>query len=232
MHQNHSPVKTPNRLLSRPAIAALCLSISMCVLTGCNYFILLGYLLGGPPSIEPPFDADTRKSMTDYETSVAVVCYAPNDLKWDFDKIDSEVAKYVSFRLGEHKIKFANPDVVRAWLDKNPDWDHPEEIGEALGVTYVIYIDLHKFSMYEQGSATLFRGRAEALVSVYEMDEEGAGEKIWTKELTSEYPTRAPRSTSDETYNTFKKKYLARLSDQVGRFFYEHFALDDIHEAT
>lgn len=232
MNLNDMPTQAPKRLLSRRVMTGFGLAVAACVLSGCNYFILLGYLLGGPPSIEPPFDADTKKSMTDYETSVAVVCYAPNDLKWDFDKVDSEIAKYVSFRLGEHKIKFVNPDVTQSWLDKNPDWDHPEEIGEALGVTYVIYIDLHEFSLYEEGSATLYRGRAEALISVFEMDEEGAGEKIWTKELTSEFPTRAPRSTSDVTYNTFKKQYLSRLSDQIGRYFYEHFALDDIHEAT
>lgn len=217
---------------SRIRIFLTLLICGLLTLPGCNYVVFLGYLIGGPPSIEPRFDADTGKSMTDYEVTVAVVCYTPTELKWDFDKIDYEVGKYVSFRLGEHKVKFVNPDIVRAWLDKNPDWDHPEEIGAALGVTYVVYIDMHAFSLYEKDSANLYRGRCEALVSVYEMLEDGSGDKVWGKEVTSVYPLRAPRSTSEVTYTTFKKQYLSRLSEEIGRLFYEHYAGDDILDAT
>ena len=43
-------------------------------LTGClKPLIFWGYLLGGPPSIEPDFDLMTKKSMTDKEATVAVV---------------------------------------------------------------------------------------------------------------------------------------------------------------
>ncbi|MCA8989918.1 MAG: hypothetical protein KDA78_19895, partial [Planctomycetaceae bacterium] len=88
---------------------ALILAFSI-PLTGCNYAILLGYLIGGPPSIEPDFDIQTNKSMSDKEVSVCVVAFAPTELKWDFDKIDHELARYVAFRLVEHDIKVVNPD--------------------------------------------------------------------------------------------------------------------------
>lgn len=219
--------RSPRRLL--PACG---LAVCVALMSGCNYFILLSYLISGPPTVEPQFDADTGKSMTDYEVTVAVVCYAPNELKWDFDSIDQEVAKYVSYRLGENKVQFVNPDVVNAWLDKNPDWEHPEEIGAALDVTYVIYIDLQKFTLYEEGSHTLYRGRSEALVSVYEMDDNDEGEKIWSKEYRSEFPTQVGRPTSDVVYDTFKKQYLSRLSEEIGQMFYEHFQGEDIPYAT
>ena len=71
--------------LGLPALALAAVSLS-----GCNYFIALGYLIGGPPSVEPDFDAQTAKSFTDKGVTVAVVCYAPTELKWDFDEIDYE----------------------------------------------------------------------------------------------------------------------------------------------
>ena len=83
----------------RPSIRIWLRLICLCsplVLTGCNYFILIGYLIGGPPSIEPDFDVETNKSMTDLDVTVAVVCYAPPKLKWDFSKVDKELAKYNS----------------------------------------------------------------------------------------------------------------------------------------
>jgi hypothetical protein len=202
------------------------------VLSGCNYLILAGYLIGGPPSIEPDFDKMTNKSMTDLDVTVAVVCYAPTELKWDFDQIDNELAKYISFQLRDHKIQVISPDYVRAWLDENPDWDKPEEIGAHFNTTYVIYIDLHEYSLYEENSANLYRGRAEGLISVYEMDDDGNGERIYSKEIISKYPRLAPRSTSEVTHTNFKRQYLSRLSDEIGRLFYEYYAGDNIPYAS
>ncbi len=216
----------------RAWLRLLCLLPATLVLPGCNYLILAGYLLGGPPSIEPDFDKMTKKSMTDLDVTVAVVCYAPTELKWDFDQIDDEIAKYVSFSLGKHKIKVTSPDYVRAWLDANPNWDKQEEIGEHFGVTYVIYIDLHEYSLYEENSANLYRGRAEALVSVYEMDEDGHGERIYSKEIISKFPLLVPRSTSEVSYSTFKRQYLSNLSETIGHLFYEYYAGDKIPDAT
>ena len=48
--------------------------------SGCNYVVLLGYLIGGPPSISPDFDEMTGTSLTDKDVIVAVVCYAPKEV--------------------------------------------------------------------------------------------------------------------------------------------------------
>ncbi|HEX6985781.1 MAG TPA: hypothetical protein VF170_10400, partial [Planctomycetaceae bacterium] len=81
------------RLTRLAALAALAL------VCGCNYVVGLGYLLGGPPSIEPEFDRATNKSLGDKDVTVAVACYAPTELKWDNAEIDREVAEFVSHRL-------------------------------------------------------------------------------------------------------------------------------------
>lgn len=236
--QTHSGRTVPNARLNRTGSTACRRTILLravtavflcCVLSGCNYLMVFGYLIGGPPSVEPLFDKETKECMTDRGVKVAVVCFAPNDIKYNFDNIDNELAQYVSFQLHTHKISVISPDLVKAWLEENKDWDKPEEIGAYFKTSYVIYIDLNEFTLYEEGSAELYRGRAEAIVSVWKMDDDQEhAEKIFSAEKVSKYPLHQATSSTDKSYNTFKGEYLTRLSDEIGRFFYEYLISDEI----
>ena len=179
-------------------MAWMLLSASLASASGCNYFILLGYLIGGPPSIQPDFDKLTKESLTDKGVKVAVVCFAPDEIRLNFIDADKDVAKYVAHRLIQHSIKVIHPDRVQDWLDRHDDWDKPDEIGEATGATHVVFIDVHKYNLFEENSHDLFRGRAEVLVSVFKMQKGDQAEKIYTKELTSLYPLSAPRHVGDQ----------------------------------
>lgn len=230
------PLKTPQvwlRVNVTSLIACgLAVVVGVCA-SGCNYLLPIAYVIGGPPSIEPDFDAMTGKSMTDKDVDVTVVAFAPTNTKWDFPKIDHELSRYVAYQLASHNIKVTKPDQVQAWLDEHDDdWEKPEELGRHFGTKYVIYIDLSRFSLYEENSHTLYRGRSESYLSVYEMDETGYGEKIYSKEVISKFPIRSPRSTSDQDLISFKREYLARLSQEIGWLFFEHYNGDDIQYAT
>lgn len=200
--------------------------------SGCNYVILLGYLIGGPPQLEPLFEKETKKSMTDKDVRVAVVCFAPDELKYQYDNIDYIMSRYLSHQLDKNKIEVVRPDEVRLWLEQNPDWDTPVEVGAAFDVQYVIYVDISEFSLYERDSANLFRGRCEAIVSVYEMKADGTGRPIFSRDLTSAYPIQMPRSASEVSYETFRMEYFFRLADEIGRLFYPYLNGDDIGYAT
>lgn len=202
------------------------------LLPGCSQFVLLGLLLGGPPTVEPDFDAETGLSLKGKDITVAVVCYAPTELKWNFPKIDAEVSSAVAWRLADNGINVILPDYIRAWVDEHPDWERADEIGRAFEVDYVIELELASFTLYEENSTTLFRGRTEAYVNVYEMDESGEGERIFSKEIDFAFPTRVPRSTYDQTPISFKREYLSRLSEKIGFLFYERFSGDMIPWAS
>jgi len=204
------------------------LAVVLLAASGCNYFILLGYLIGGPPSIQPDFDKLTKESLTDKGVKVAVVCFAPDEIRLNFIDVDKDIAKYVAHRLFEHKITLIHPDRVQDWLDKHDDWDKPEEIAEATGATHVIFVDVHKYNLFEEASHELLRGRAEVLVSVFKMQKGESAEKIYTKEITSLYPLTVGRPTSEISYDRFRRQYLGRLSEEVGRLFYEYFNGDDM----
>jgi hypothetical protein len=203
-------------------------AIAATSLSGCNYFMLLGYLIGGPPMVQPDYEKMTKKSLTDKGVKVAVVCFAPDEIRLNFTDVDKDIAKYVANRLFEHKVVVVHPDQVRDWLDKHDDWDKPEEIGHATGATNVIFIDVHKYNLFEENSHELFRGRAEVLIIVFEMQKDGTAEKIYTKERTSQYPLSVPRPQSEISYDRFRRAYLSRLSEEIGRLFYEYANGDDI----
>jgi len=212
-------------------LAALPLAVLLVGLfstSGCNYFLLLGYLIGGPPSIQPDFDKLTKESLTDKGVKVAVVCFAPDEIRLNFIDADKDIAKFVAHRLFQNHIAVIHPDRVQDWLDKNDDWDKPDEIAEATGATHVIFIDVHKYNLFEENSHELFRGRAEVLVSVFKVQKGDQAEKIYTKEITSLYPLSVARPTTEISYDRFRRQYLGRLSEEIGRLFYEYYNGDDM----
>lgn len=199
--------------------------------SGCNYLLFAGYLIGGPPSITPDFDAETGLSMTEKDIVVAVVCTAPKEVLLNFTRIDYTLSQYVANRMFQKEIQVINPDRIRAWLDKNADWDTPDQIGAAFGVDYVVYIELNDFNLYEKGSQVLHRGRSDVLVSVWEMEGE-EGEQIFTRNIESIYPRAVPRSTYETKFSTFKRQYLEVLSEDIGILFYEHYHGEDMINAS
>ncbi|MEX2285578.1 MAG: hypothetical protein WD648_00735 [Planctomycetaceae bacterium] len=228
--KSHSAGRNPRISIGLRLLAVMALTIPT---TGClNYLIAAAYFIGGPPSIEPVFDKETKKSMTDKGVTVAVVCFAPDEVKFTFDNIDKELGKYVSFRLHGKNIKVFSPDVVNKWLDEHNDWDKPEQIGAALDATYVVFIDLHTYTLFAENSVNLYQGRAECLVSVFEMNKDDSADRIFSKEINSKYPLAVPRQTSETTYSTFKRQYLSRFSEEIGRLFYEYYNDEDIDHAT
>lgn len=214
------------------SIAILTAALLAVSLSGCQQFVILSYLLHGPPSIEPDFDAETGLSMSNPGQTVAVVCFAPKELQWKFPQIDDQVAEAVSYRLGQNNIKVVHPDYVKAWIDEHPDWEKAEEIGKTFDATFVIEIELASYQLHEGTSTTLFRGQTEAYIHVIEMDKEGYGDRIFTKELDFAFPTKIPRSSYDQNLSEFQREYLSRLSERIGYLFYERFHGDMIGWAT
>jgi len=217
---------------TRRTLLASLLGGGVLAASGCAQFTLLGYLIGGPPSIEPDFDKETGQGLDDPDYRVAVICFAPTEMKLHHPKVDVEVAQTVAFRLAANDIQVINPDLVSAWLDQHRDWDNAEEVGAALNATHVIEIELAEFDLFEENSTYLYRGRTEAYINVYELDENGIGDRLYSKELDFTYPTEVPRPASDEPLTKFKMDYLSRLSEKIGFLFYERYSGDLIPWAT
>lgn len=230
---NHFRVPPADTAIHRRPFWSLAFRLSLMALMlltipGCNYFLLLGYLIGGPPQEEPLFEKETDQSMTDKDVRVAVVCYASDELKYKFDNIDHIIANRVTNQMAGKKIEMVPYDDIRNWLAENPDWDTAVDVGSEFDVNYVVYIDISDFSLYERDSNSLFRGRCDAIVSVYEMETDGEGKRIFSREINSVFPTEVPRSAADVSYEMFRMEYIWKLSDDIGRLFYPWYIGDQM----
>ncbi len=211
---------------------ACCLMLTLAP-SGCAQFVLLGLLIGGPPSIEPEFDRKTGDSLTGREAKVVVVCYANPKIKIKYSSIDREVALYVNRLMGQNRINVVEADYVSAWIDEHGEWETAYELAEHFEAEYVIEIELNEFDLYEKYSATLFRGTTLARVTVQKVDlEAGTSEQIFEKDLSFKYPTKVPRSIDEISEPAFKVQYLSRLGEEIGFMFYPYYNGDKISWAT
>jgi hypothetical protein len=208
------------------------MSLFALVLPGCAQFVILGYLLGGPPHIEPEFDRETKETFVGNDAKVAVVCWADPQIKLKYSKIDTEVATCVARLMQTQKINVVEPDYVRAWIDEHSDWETADEIGRAFDADYIVEIELMDFDLYEPHSATLYRGQTEGYINVHKMTAAGTSEKIFTKDLGFMFPTKVPRPTLEQPELTFKREYLSRLGEEIGFKFYPSYNGDRIPWAS
>jgi hypothetical protein len=199
--------------------------------SGCNAVMLVGYLLGGPPTSDPDFHVRTKQDLRgkNKKNVVLVYCFAPKELKWDNESVDFDIAKHVAHRLLQHKIKVVDPDLVYAWLDKNDKWRKTAELGKYFKVDYIVHIDVKDYTLFETHSPNLYRGQADIIVNVVKMNEEKTdGHVIYTAPVKSAFPTRGPKDSSEISFADFKKHYLSALSDEIGRLFYPKETGDEI----
>ncbi len=191
--------------------------------SGCNAVMLVGYLVGGPPTTDPDFHVRTKQTLEgkNKKNVVLVYCFAPKELKWDNESVDYDIAKHVAHRLLQHKIKVIDPDQVYAWLDRNDKWRKTSEIGKHFKVDYVVHIDVKDYSLFEINSSNLYRGQADIIVNVVKMNEDKTdGHVIYTAPIKSAFPTRGPKDSGEISFGEFKKTYLSALSEEIGRLFY------------
>ncbi|HEY3967786.1 MAG TPA: hypothetical protein VGM05_24705 [Planctomycetaceae bacterium] len=223
----------PSRKLAAPAAARtwrVIVLLAVIAFSGCQSVMMLGYLIGGPPTVEPDFHKKTNKETLKGKKKVTLVyCYAPKELKFDNESVDYDLAKHVAYQLNGNDIKVVDPDRVYAWLDKNWRWKKPSEIGAAFKCNYIIHIDLMDYSLFEANSTYLNRGRADCIVNVIKMDEDRKdGTVIYTRPIKSNFPIRGPIDSNTMPQNEFKKRYLSFLSDEIGRLFYSTETGNDI----
>ena len=82
----------------------------------------------------------------------------------------------------------------------------------------VVGIDLTSFSVYE--GQTLYRGRANASVAVYDVKTK---EKLFQRPLPQcVFPIHTAKPAQDVSEADFRRQFVGVLADKVGRHFYAH----------
>jgi hypothetical protein len=163
---------------------------------------------------------------------VAVVCRPLATMQYRNANPAKDMGQYVSNLLKENvpKIQLVSRNEVDKWIDENEsNFDDFAAIGEALKADVVVGIELESFTIY-QGSTTLYQGKADAQVAVYDIKK--GGEQVWSTRLPQVvYPPNTAVASSDMPENEFRRRFMTKLAEHVARYFYDHdssvdFAMD------
>jgi hypothetical protein len=182
---------------------------------GCrNFSTFLGYMIKGN-DLPPKFAGLKGKK-------VVVVCRPLASLEFKNAGADREIAKQVGALLQARvpKCTVVDQQKVAKWMDSH-SWKEYAEVGKALKADMVVGIDLTSFSTMD--GQTLWRGKADATIQVYDLSKDQGKRPIWDDSLPQcVYPPNCSIPQQDESASDFRKDFIAVLADQIGRYFYAH----------
>ncbi|HVU85953.1 MAG TPA: hypothetical protein VHD36_01445 [Pirellulales bacterium] len=157
---------------------------------------------------------------------VAVVCRPLVELQYSTGtRSTQEMAVMIGEMIGQRvrKVSVVDPREVAEWTDEH-DWEDFAEVGQALKADMVIGIDVEEFSLFQ--SQTLYQGKARMNITVYDVAD--GGKVVYKKSLPriTFPPNRGVDTSMPE--DDFRRRFVAHLSDIVGRHFYSHDATSDV----
>jgi ABC-type uncharacterized transport system auxiliary subunit len=204
--------------MDRPSVrqkiaVALVLAVAALPLVGCQSALVTAMYLFKGNVVDPEFAGLKGKK-------VAVVCRPMVALQYRNSSVARDLAQQITTLLEQNvpKIHVVDQRKVNKWIDENT-WEEYREVGKALKADMVVGIDLESFSIYQ--GQTLYQGKANAFVAVYDCEKNG--KKVFEKTLPqSVYPPNSSVPTSEWLEGDFRRKFVGVLADQIARHFYEH----------
>jgi hypothetical protein len=204
--------------------------------TGCNLIALPYFLLtGAAGAMEQPKWPLTPKEKSK-EVRVAIVGWTGLDVRPEFVRVDRDLCDLLSqqlkrsFKENGEKVSLVPLSQIEAYKDRHPDWKsmNLEELGQKFDADYVIYLELHSLSLYEQGSGnTLYHGRAD--VSVHLVNVNDPASESFQDDPSYEYPvSKGPIAADDMTPRKFRLDFLTYIAKRLSWNFTAHPIDDDI----
>jgi hypothetical protein len=165
------------------------------------------------------------------EKRVAVVCVS-EDSAYGTGSESLLLSREVSSILQKNvkKIDLVRADEIADWIDRE-GWDQIDyrEIGRGVKAERVVAIGLAGFSIRE--GASLYKGRADITVSVYDMTD--GGHEVFRKSIPEfSFPATGPYPVGDLSEVQFRRAFLNTLSQHVARYFYPYDAAEDFSRDT
>ena len=199
------------RFLPGLALAFGLIAVGLATQTGCLGMAanLMNVVRGHTVKAEFPGLADKR---------VAIVTVTDSS-QYSDDASARILSRRVAEILGREvkDIEIVREDEVQQWRDRN-GWDAIEflDIGRGVKADKVVGIEMTNLRLRD--GATLYRGRAEVTVSVYDIATDTMEFRRHLEEFT--YPVSAGMYTSETTESKFRNLFLGVLASKVSRYFH------------
>uniref|UniRef100_A0A7C2NV47 Uncharacterized protein n=1 Tax=Schlesneria paludicola TaxID=360056 RepID=A0A7C2NV47_9PLAN len=200
--------------------------IPLAWLSGCSLGVMANRMLTGDPMVPSQFKAMTGTDLTKGKHKVVVICSTPTSVESELSTLNLDLIDGITRRMKVRGVDVVSPDLVAKWIDDNGGVvADPSAMANAFDADYVAWIDLHTFSIREENSPKLLRGRSQGFVRVYQVEEvndDRVALSAFNSEFTSVFPQHQPISETGRSALTFQKEYIDRVCDELAMKFYDH----------
>ncbi|WP_428306038.1 hypothetical protein [Lacipirellula sp.] len=213
------------RLISGWAMLA-CIGLGCVASTGCISMLMATgiYMWNGGNTVEAECDKLEKER-------VVVLCRPPASHEFRNAGAARSIGSTVSGLIAEHVkgAEMVSPKEVDNWVDEQ-DWENFKDLGRAVKATRIVYIELDDFELYK--GKTLYQGRAEITVSVYDMEDRER--LVFERQLGQVlFPRNSGIPSSDKPVQQFERQFVDVISVQIAEHFYRHtanadYALDSV----
>ena len=198
----------------RRAFLGFFLLLGSCCIGCVGFTSQLMYALKGGHKVDPAFEGLEEKR-------VAVVCVSGNS-SFGPDIIAHRLESVIAAILRENveDIDMIPQDEIADWIDHN-DWDQIEyrEIGRGVDAEMLLAVDIDNLSLRE--GSTLFKGRADVTVTVYDMED--GGKVVFRRSLPEySFPRNGSRHNTEISEARFRSVFINALAQQVSKYFYPY----------
>lgn len=203
-------------------------TLAVLLAVGCNPLTTAAFLFRSdakkPADFPLKYAEGSKKAKEKEEIKVALFVSPGTGLSFEFAGAESQLASELVKKLTEtakenkQKLTVVALADVQKFKQKNPNWKHmhPSAWGKALDADFVLDIHLDKMSLYQPGSSnTLYEGRAEVSVDMYEVD--AGNERKDGYILPFSYPETGFRDATSIPLGTFKRAYLDNLAVKIAQ---------------
>ncbi len=209
----------------RPALgAALRTALVVLAGLGAGGCWTLGQLYVG--LVKPKDMRDIPKEHDLEAERLLILPYAGTDIRFNYPAVPLEIGlrigSVISQHLPERVGEVVHPVRVARWQESNLEWLNmtPEEVGREFEADTVLYIEMDQYSMMEEKSANLLRGRAGARIQVVEVGAasnpvyEGTVEVVFPKDRPVNALTISERAVREATNRLFGEAVVNKFRDR------------------
>ena len=221
------PATHNRRVLGRLLLPGLLLATAM--QSGCiNIGVMMGKVFFGDPLMTSVFEQRTGVSLEKTQKKIAVVCTAPASISGSFDALQHDLQDEVARKLKVRQLNVARSDEVINALESAGGQFERDAFAFALpDVDYIVHVDIERCTHTEDSSPDMYRGRANGIIYVYEVDraaERSASPRVlqvFYQEFNSEYPGAQPVMADQMSTRIFQKKFVDSMAESIARTFYD-----------
>ncbi len=207
-------------------LGGVLLTLCCAVLAGCSLGVMAGKMFTGDPLLPAQFKSMTGTDLTKGTHRIVVVCSTPTAVDADLSGLNLDLIDGITRRMKVHGIHVISPDKVAKWIDDNGGVvTDPSEMANAFDADYVAWVEVYGFSLREDQSPKLLRGRSQGFVRVYEvkkLDEGKVALAAFNSEFTMTYPQHQPISETGRSALLFQKEFVDRVCEELAEKFYDH----------